>query len=132
MGILGDKIDEKVTNALLASERHMAEIAVGLAAFQNGHRITAARSLPVNVARAWGGSGRVVGWSVKATGGPVTVYLRDSRDVEGQVLAVIDLTDGQHETVSLAPGGVSFGEGLFLDKTGAGTLAGAVWLGAVD
>lgn len=129
---LGDRINDQVAEALLKVEQHSAEVASGLALFNNGQRLTAARPMNVTAKRVWGGSGRLVGWSVKATGGPVTVLVRDSRDSEGQVLAVIDLLDTESETVSLGTAGVSFGEGIYLDRSGAGTLIGSVWLGGHD
>jgi hypothetical protein len=62
----------------------------------------------------------------------VQVFLRDGRDEMGaRVLAVIDLDPDQTQTVWLGTG-VSFGDGLYLQRAGGGTLQGAVWIGAVD
>jgi hypothetical protein len=128
--------DEKLQTALLAVPMEMQRIAqelrAGLAEFHNGTRITGARYVPVSRQLAWGGSGRLVGWSVLAVDGPVTVQLRDGRDASADVVAIIDLVAGESETMALSGGGVAFGEALYLDASGAGRLVGAVHLGAVD
>lgn len=131
---LSDKINDHLAEALTEVQLRSAEIAAGLAQWQNGNRLTAARPLQVNGhPRLWGGSGRLVGWSVYAKGGPVEVLIRDSRVTgAGDVLGGFNLVDGEGDKLWLGPGGVSFGEGIFLEKTGAGALQGALWLGAVD
>lgn len=133
MGI-SDKIAEKIAEALLEVEKHTAEVAVGLAQWQNGNRLTGARPLSASAhPRLYGGSGRLVGWSLFASGGPVTVLVRDSRVTgDGDVLAAFSLVDGEDAQQWMGPGGISFGEGIFLEKTGAGALVGSVWIGAVD
>jgi hypothetical protein len=133
---LNDKINERVAEALLEVEKHSSIIASGLTQFNRGQRLTGARSLPVTAhGRLWGGLGRVVGWSVYAKGGPVEVLIRDSRvSADGDVIGGFNLVDGEESTQWMGPGGVSFGEGVFLDVQ-AGALAnlrGAVWIGAVD
>ena len=80
----------------------------------------------------WAGPGRLVGWSLTATTNDVTVTLRDSRDTTGDPIATIVVKAGSDAQQWAGPGGVSFGEGLYADVSGAGTLTGAVWLGAVD
>lgn len=136
MGIIDNKINERVAEALLEVQRHTAEVAAGLAQWQNGNRLNAARPLQINGhGRLWGGRGRLVGWSVIADAGPVRVFVRDGREAgNGDVLAVIDLQATESETVWLGPGGISAGEGVFLDLQ-SGSLAalkGSIWLGAVD
>jgi hypothetical protein len=80
----------------------------------------------------WTGAGRLVGWSVLATGGPVRVICHDGLTADGEAFAVIDLTDGESETVWLGPGGIRFGNGLFLEQTGAGALTvGAIYVGGI-
>jgi hypothetical protein len=130
--LFGENIQAALLAIPMELQRITHELQAGLAEFHNGTRLTAARYVPTTRALAWGGSGRLVGWSVRATGGPVTVLLRDGRDSSGDVLAVIDLVDGEHETVSIGAGGIAFPEALFLDRSGAGVLDGAVWIGAVD
>jgi hypothetical protein len=129
---LSDKLNEKVAEALLEVEKQTAAVALGLAQWQNGARLTGAR--PLQVAgpsqRLWGGSGRLVGWSLFAANGPVTVLIRDSRVAgDGDVLAAFALADGEDAQQWMGPTGVSFGEGLFVEKTGAGALVGSVWTG---
>ncbi len=109
-----------------------AKIAAGLTETHNGLRLTGARFHDVSRRLVSTGSGRLVGWSVRATGGPVTVLLRNGRDSAGDVMALIDLVDTESDTQWFGPGGIAFPEALFLDQTGTGTLTGALWLGAVD
>lgn len=135
MGIITDKINDRVAEALLQIEKHAAEVATGLAQWQNGNRLTGARPLTIGGhPRLWGAGGRLVGWSVYADGGPVTVLVRDTREADsGDVLAVIRLESGQDSQQWTGPTGVSFGWGLYLQQVaGAGKLVGSVWLGAVD
>lgn len=114
-------------------ERIRSELQAGLAESHNGRPIAGARYLPAGGrGKAWGGSGRLVGWSVRAVGGPVVLVLRDGSQDGAEALAVLSLADGQAETMWLGSTGVSFGEALVLDRSGAGRLDGAVWIGAVD
>ncbi len=131
---------ENVQAAILALpmelERIGARMTAGLAEFHNGQRLTAARYVDVGRRLVSTGSGRLVGWSMRnahATDS-LTVTVRNSRDASGDVVATLGLGGGQGSTVWLGPGGVDFGEALFLDVTGAGagSLTGSVWLGAVD
>jgi hypothetical protein len=129
------KDDADETAAALAElAKWTAGLQSGLQQFINGNRLTAHRPVPAGGRRlAWASQGRLVGWSVRATGGAVLVLLRDGReDGQGDVLAVLDLADGQTETVSLGVPGVAFGEALYLERTGAGQLTGSLYLGAVD
>jgi hypothetical protein len=136
MGIINDKIDGRLGEALLEVQQHSALIAAGLAQFQNGQRLRGARPLQINGhGRLWGGAGRLVGWSIVSIGGPVTILIRDSTVAgAGDVLAVIDVVDTESETQWFGPGGISFGEGVFLDVQAGSltTLKGSVWIGAVD
>jgi hypothetical protein len=53
------------------------------------------------------------------------VRLRDSRDLTGDVVAIIAIDTG--ESKNLAGASVSFTEGLFADMTA--TIEGVVWIG---
>ena len=133
MSLFGtDHLQAAILALPMELQRITSELRAGLAEFHNGTRITGARYIGVNRRLAWGGTGRLVGWSVQATGGPVRCLLRDGHDESGDVLAVIDLVDTESDNQWFGPGGISFGEALYLDVTGAGTLIGSVWLGAVD
>jgi hypothetical protein len=127
---------QNVQAALLAIpmelQRITSELQAGMAEFHNGTRLTAARYVDVGRRLAWGGAGRLVGWSVRAEGGAVTLTLRNGRDDSGEIMAVVQLDAANPATVWLGPGGVAFGEALYLDVTGPGQLVGAVWIGAVD
>jgi hypothetical protein len=131
---------ENVQAALLSLpmelERMGAKMSAGLAEFHNGSRLTAARYVDVSRRLVSTGSGRLVGWSVRNAhaSAVLTVNVRNSRDASGDVVATLSLLAGEDSTVWLGPGGVDFGEALFLDVTGdgAGSLLGSVWLGAVD
>lgn len=136
MGIISDKVNERLAEVLLEVERHTAVVAAGLTQFNNGQRLTGAR--PIDASRhprLWGGQGRLVGWSLYAKGGPVELLIRDGRDAgTGDPLGGVNLLDGGNSVHWLGPGGVSFGEGVYLDvQSGAfAALRGSVWLGAVD
>jgi hypothetical protein len=126
---------ENLAAALLAIpmelERVRTSLEAGLAESHAGTRLEGARYLPVDRKLAWGGKGRLVGWSVRTVDAPVTVILRNGRDEGSEPIAVIDLGPDQAQTIWLGPTGVFFGEALYLDRTG-GDLQGAVWIGAVD
>ena len=127
---------ENIQAALLALpmelERIRSELQAGLSQFHNGNRVTGARYLPANRPLVSGGNGRLVGWSVRAAGGPVSLTLRDGRDGAGDVVAVLELAAGEDSTETLPGGGVSFGEALSAEVTGGGALQGAFYVGAVD
>jgi hypothetical protein len=133
------KLDEHLIDTLaqvpLELERLRNVTEAGLAQSHNSAPLTGARHLvagPAGRAMAWGGAGRLVGWSVRSTGGASTVTLRDSRDTSGEIIAVINLVAETSETQCLPAPGISFGEGLNATVTGPGVLEGAYWLGAVD
>ncbi len=135
-----DELRDAIAAIPLALEQVRSELSAGLGEYHNGLRLQGARAVTVGAGGrdlASAGSGRLVGWSLRATGGEVVVTLRDGRDDSGDPLAVLEL-DGAAlgpaccSTQWIGPGGVSFVEGLYLDAAGAGTLTGSVWLGAVD
>lgn len=133
-----DKIAAALAALPLELERIKDTLSTGLRESNNAVPLQGARYVGVGTAggrtMAWGGSGRLVGWSLRATGGPVTVVLRDSRTDTGDVIAYVELTDASSDTQWFGPGGISFGEGLYVQAIapGAGVIQGAVWLGAVD
>ena len=133
-----DELVAAIAELPLAFERMGAELRVGLQAFHNGVPLQGARCVQVgatgSTTLAWAGPGRLVGWSLRAVGGPVSVVIRDSRTSSGDILAVIELTENQAETRWLGASGVSFVEGVYVQAVapGAGVIQGAVYLGAVD
>lgn len=132
---LYDEVAEAIGRIPLELDRVRSELSTGLAQFHNSQRLTGARYVPVGAGGrtlASAGAGRLVGWSVRAIGGAVSVTLRDARADDGEVLAVLELAAGASQTDWFGPGGISFVEGLRVTATGAGALEGAVWLGAVD
>lgn len=132
------KVTENLQAAILALpmelERIGANITQGLSEFHEGQRITAARY--VDVARApllWGDKCRLLGWSLRSTGGPAQITLRNGRDDSAEPVALVDLAADASSNQQLAGGsGVAVGEALWLQKTGAGELAGVVYLGVAD
>ena len=128
------------TQAALAAiplelERLVASVQAGLAESHNGNRVDAARYVAgsrLNNAVANSGACRVVGWSVRAVGGVVALTLRDGRDASADPVGVVDLAAGASETVWLGSNGISVGEALYVQRTGAGTVEGSIYLGAVD
>lgn len=122
-------IEHLVAALALEGDKLRSEWQAGMTQFANGLKVAGARPLPIQRNLGWGGPGRLVGWSVKATGGPVTLLMRDSHAAaDGDIIAVIDLVDTENETIWLGESGVSFGEALYLERTGAGTLIGSVWI----
>lgn len=136
MGWIETKIEEKFAElagaVALEGERTRDEMAAGLAQTIRGQRITGARprQLSPNAANATIG-GRLVGWSVRATGGTVALTLHDGHDAAGDVIGVTPLlADGQAVTHTTMPAGVSFAEALYVEVTGTGTAVGALWFAA--
>jgi hypothetical protein len=125
-----DAVGERIA---LQGEKVRDEIRSGLAETRNGLRVKAARPWPIIANRpANSGPARVVGWSLRADTGAATVTVYDSRDNSGDVVATVQLGAGQSQTMWLGPGGVSCGEAVFCEVIGAGTVVGALYLGAVD
>jgi len=138
--------DDKIAAALasipaeltLGLDRIKDELRVGLTEFHNGMALQGARYVTVGAgggrSLASAGAGRLVGWSVRAITGAVTVTLSDSRDGTGEIFATIEIAAGASDTRWFGPGGISFGDGLYVlvSTTTGGVIQGAVWLGAVD
>jgi hypothetical protein len=112
-------------------ERIHAELQAGLAQFQGTGRIDGARYLPAGRPEAWNGRARLVGWSVRAEAGAVSVTLRNG-DEHGDVVAVIELPTAGADTAWFGPSGIACPDGLYIQTSGAGVLAGGVFIGAVD
>lgn len=124
--------------------RWLQQMQTDLAETLGGVMLRGAR--PVQVGTADGGTprastspGRLVGWSLRVPAfstNPGVVRLRDGQDASGAVLAVVNLPAGQSNTTWLAPGGVSFQYGLFVEIVTGGSVEsgveGAVYLGAAE
>jgi hypothetical protein len=88
--------------------------------------------------RAATSPGRLVGWSLRVStlaADPGVVQLRDGIDVNGDIIAVVTIPPGRDAQQWLAPGGVSFQNGLFVEiLSGAGLSvpSGAVFLGGAE
>lgn len=134
-----DKLLAAIEALPLAFERMSAELSEGLQPFHQGVPLQGARYVPVGVtgsaALAWAGTGRLAGWSLRATGGPVSIVVRDSRMSGGDIIACVELAAEASETIWLG-GGVSFIEGLYVQTVaggaGTGVIQGALYVGAVD
>lgn len=134
-----DRIAEHVVNegALVRSE-----LRAGLVETRNAVRLQGSRAIPVlptTGLQLSTSGGRLMGWTLRnsATGGQLTVDLRDGRDSSGELLATVSLGSASAWQNSppmwFGPGGISFQEALYLDLTivsGSPTLAGAVYVGA--
>jgi len=133
-----DKIAAAIASIPLELEKIKDELAVGMREFHNGIALQGARYVTVGAnggrSLACASSGRLVGWSLRAITGAVTVTLSDSRDSTGEIFATIELAAGASDTRWFGPGGISFGDGLYVlvSTTTGGVVQGAVWLGAVD
>jgi hypothetical protein len=114
-------------------DRTRMEMAAALAQTVRGLRINGARPRPITPnAVNVGAGGRLVGWSLLATGGPVRILLHDGGAASADLIAVIDLADQENQSQWMGPGGIAFAEALYVECTGAGTLTGALHIGAVD
>ena len=115
-------------------ERWSAQLATGLQSFEGALALQGARNIPVGVGGrtlAQAGQGRLVGWSLRATGGAVTVAIRDSRESDnGDVVALVELAAETSKEIWLGSG-VSFVNGLYVKVTGPGQFQGSLWIGAV-
>lgn len=133
MGHLEDKLEHFVATVALESERTRLAFAAGLSEFVRGQRVTGAirRDLRGR-GKLYTVAGALVGWSVRAVGGAVTIDLYDGHDNTGDLLASISLAAGASDAQTMMPAGVTFADGIFADVQGAGTVLGAVWIGAVD
>jgi hypothetical protein len=142
VGIIENKIEDKLSHlsaaVTLEAARTREAYAFGLSEFRNGLRITGAsfRAVPVAGGVVYGGERRLVGWSLRETGGtnPVNVDLYDGRSPGdgGNLVATVNVPAGRSDVHSIMPAGVSFTEGLYAVVSGGGVLSGSVWLGAVD
>ncbi|MDO8107151.1 hypothetical protein Q6348_08070 [Isoptericola sp. b441] len=130
-------VEQQLQQLATSFDRYAAQLASGLRSFEGAIALRAARNVPVGAGGrtlAQNGQGRLVGWSLRATGGPVTVAIRDSTQADnGDYLAFVELAAETSETVALGDG-VSFVNGLYIvaSSTGAGVLQGSVWVGAVS
>lgn len=133
MGWAEQKIEHLGAMVSLEAERTRLAMAAGLAATQRGLRIDGALARPI-IANSlnYTAGGRLVGWSLQATGGPARVLIHDGRSPDTDVVAVLNLADQGTATQWMGPAGVSFAEALYVECTGAGVLTGALWIGAVD
>lgn len=140
MRLAKDDLDHIGAMFAMEGEKWRDELRAGFAAYDRGNRIDAARYRPLPLYGnqvTWNGAGRLVGWSLRAVGGPVTVELVDGHDaVNGDTFASLQLSaDGATATQWFGPGGISFTEALYTVVTlgtGATSVRGAIYLGAVD
>lgn len=129
-----DHLIEKLTGTVVQeAEKTRLTLESGFRSSLRGTRLTGALPRRIDSAPvAYVAAGRLVGWSLYASGGPVRLLLHDGHDTTGDVIAVVDLVAGENETVWLGPGGVSFVEALYVEQIGTGTPLGSLWIGAVD
>jgi hypothetical protein len=132
---LVQKTLERIVGAIERAEENVQNtVRAGLAETTGAVRLTGARVLPIYPnSLAWGGQGRLVGWSVRGTtpdGSETTITVHDGRDDSAPILATVTVAAGKAATVWLGPGGVTITEACFVKVTGS--LAGSLYLGAVD
>lgn len=136
MGAVRKNLEAAVAGTQMAVEQMHSELQAGLTQFIGGQVVDGARYVDVSSRDvAQNGRSRLVGWSLRAKGGAVAVTLRHGTNSSGDIVAVIDLDPAAgrvSQTHSLTGPGVSCPNGLFVERSGAGTIEGAVHLGAVD
>jgi len=131
---LGEHLVEKLTSTIVQeAEKTRDALSAGFRASVRGQRVQGALSRPVYPnAVNYSGAGRLVGWSIRATGGEVVLNLYDGPAADpDRYIGAVDLAAGTSQTIAI-PHGVSIVEQLFVESTGAGTPVGALWIGAVD
>lgn len=132
MGYVENQVDKLADAFVRESEKTRLALEEGFRGSLRGQRLTGALPRPVQGnAVTYSAGGRLLGWSVLATGGPVRFVLHDGIDTTGDVLAIIDLVDSENETVWFGPGGVSFSVGLYLEQIGTGVPTGTMFIGPV-
>lgn len=114
--------------------RTRAALSAALEATERGLRLQGALPRPITPnAVNYAGAGRLVGWSIRAAGGEVVLDFYDGPGADpARYVGSLDLAAGTSQTVPMMPGGVSITEQLYVAASGAGTPAGALWIGAVD
>jgi hypothetical protein len=135
-----DKIEHIAAAVALEGDRTRSAFAAGLAETQRSMRVDGAayRPLPAAGGLVYGGSRRLVGWSVRETGGanPVSVDLYDGVDAGAvdptRLVATFTVAAGGSLSHHAMPAGVAFVDGLFAVVSGTGLLRGALHIGAVD
>ena len=139
MGYLEEKLEHFAATVALEGQRTREAFQAGLSEFVRGQRVTGAIRRPIRGGQVYTVGGRLAGWSVRAAGGAATIDLYDGHDDTGDILASIRLADGQSSAQTMMPAGVTFADGIYADVTivdtvegTAGSVTGAVWLGAVD
>jgi hypothetical protein len=133
---LEKKLEQVGASVLEEGTRTRAEFAAGLSEAQRGLRIEGAayRPLPPASGVVYGGARRLVGWTVRETGGTagVSVDLYDGADPgavdPARLVATLTVPAGGSVAHTSAHG-ISFVEGLYAVVSGTGALRGAVSIG---
>lgn len=123
--------------------RWLQQMQTDLAETLGGVLLRGARPVQIGTAegatiRASASPGRLVGWSIRTpvfSADPGAIKLRDGDTVDDPVIAVINIPEGQSVTQWMAPGGISFQHGLYVEiLAGAGLSAveGALFLGGAE
>ncbi len=115
-----------------ASAQFLAELRQELAGTRLGVVIKGAEVRSFKAGASSGLSfspGRLMGWSLRETSGAgsATVYVRDGRDNQADIIAVIQLQPSESARDWFAPGGISYQWGIFLDVA-SGAIEGAVYV----
>ncbi|MEU0788019.1 hypothetical protein ABZ341_41635 [Streptomyces sp. NPDC006173] len=123
--------------------RWIQQMQTNLAETVGGVLLRGARPVQIGSAngatiRASVSPGRLVGWSMRVSTlatDPAVVHFRDGQDANADLIAAVVVAPGRDAQQWLAPGGISFQNGLFVEiLTGAGlsTPQGAVFLGGAE
>jgi hypothetical protein len=134
MGFVDDKIAAVAAQVTLESERTRTELADQFSQTVRGLRIDGALPRPFRTnAENYTAAGRLVGWSLRASGADATITFRDGHNTDADPIATVVIPAGKSDTTSAPGSGVSFVDALYAEVApGSGTIVGAVWIGAVD
>lgn len=123
--------------------RWAMQLQADLAASLGGVMLRGAHPVPIGTApggsnRPTSSPGRVVGWSIRETGGTSGCVMRlfDGRDTSGSLLATVQVAASPAAASSqqtwFGNSGISITDALYVDISGTGVLEGCLYLGAVD
>lgn len=124
---------DDIVSALATMTETLARLETALTPSEKAVALPGARVVPFTSSASISRSpGRLVGFALRNTdsGNPATVYLRDGNDADGALIVPVQLAAGESTGDAWAIA-VSFVDGLYVDVN-AGTVEGAVYLGAVD
>lgn len=137
MNVVERKIDEKIeqlaSTVALEAALTRSELGVTFAQTLRGARLDGALPRPIRANNVnYGAGGRLVGWSLRAVGGDVTLTLHDGQNADADPIATVVIPAGTSSNIGAPGSGVGFVDALYAEVVTTGSVTGALWIGAVD